>query len=355
MMSFLSVFVTSHYPTTNNQLRNTSNPRQQATINDGRVTLHLVQERQISFDTGTSRTYTPRVSETNSGKQMTVICYNFKGEGHMSKQCTKPKRKRDDSWFKDKVLLTVITYNFAYQADDLNAYDSDCDELNTANVAFMASLSHYGLDALVEAIQIVLSYLDSGCSKHMTSLREYYEKVYISRETSVARSSQQNGVIERRNHTLIEAARTMLIYAKAPLFLWAEVVATVCYTQNRSIIRLCHDKTPYELLHDKLPDLSFFHIFGSLCYPTYDCENLGKLQPKADMAVHEITHATINSGLVPNPPPLIPFVPPSRTDCDILFQPLFDELLTPPPSVDLSAPKVIVIHIIRIVYLNKSI
>nr|GEZ81869.1 hypothetical protein [Tanacetum cinerariifolium] len=68
--------------------------------------------------------------------------------------------------------------------------------------------------------------------------KKYYEKVGISHETSVARSSQQNGVVERRNHTLIEAARTMLIYAQAPLFLWAEAVATACYTQNRSIIRL---------------------------------------------------------------------------------------------------------------------
>ncbi|GKE89313.1 retrovirus-related pol polyprotein from transposon TNT 1-94, partial [Tanacetum coccineum] len=87
------------------------------------------------------------------------------------------------------------------------------------------------------------------------------------------------------NHTLIEAARTMLIYAKAPLFLWAEAVATACYTQNRSIIRLRHGKTPYELLHDKLPDLSFFHVFGALCYPMNDSENLGKLQPNADIGI----------------------------------------------------------------------
>nr|GEV93005.1 hypothetical protein [Tanacetum cinerariifolium] len=68
----------------------------------------------------------------------------------MSKQCTKPKRKSDDSWFKDKVLLTVITHNATYQADDLDAYDSDCNELNTVEVALMANLFHYGSDALVE-------------------------------------------------------------------------------------------------------------------------------------------------------------------------------------------------------------
>ncbi|GJR60002.1 retrovirus-related pol polyprotein from transposon TNT 1-94 [Tanacetum coccineum] len=183
------------------------------------------------------------------------------------------------------------------------------------------------------------------------------------------------------------SAATMLIYAKAPLFLWAEAVATACYTQNRSIICLRHGKRPYELLHDKLPDLSFFHVFGALCYPTNDSENLGKLQPKADIgifigyaptkkafqiynrrtrriiktihvdfdeltamasehsssgpALHEMTPATISSGLVPNPPPSTPSVPPSRTDWDILFQSMFDELLTPPPSVDDPTPKVV--------------
>ncbi|GJU05069.1 retrovirus-related pol polyprotein from transposon TNT 1-94 [Tanacetum coccineum] len=97
---------------------------------------------------------------------------------------------------------------------------------------------------------------DNGTEFVNQTLREYYEKVGISHETSVARSPQQNGVVERRNRTLIEAARTMLIYAKAPLFLWAEAVATACYTQNRSMIRRRHGKTPYELLHDKPPDLS---------------------------------------------------------------------------------------------------
>nr|GFB16587.1 integrase, catalytic region, zinc finger, CCHC-type, peptidase aspartic, catalytic [Tanacetum cinerariifolium] len=117
------------------------------------------------------------------------------------------------------------------------------------------------------------------------TLRDYYEEVGISHETSVARSPQQNGVVERRNRTLIEAARTMLIYAQAPLFLWVEVVATACYTKNRSIIRLRHGKTPYELLHNKLPDLSFFHVFGALCYSTNDNDNLGKLQLKADIRI----------------------------------------------------------------------
>ncbi|GJU95578.1 retrovirus-related pol polyprotein from transposon TNT 1-94 [Tanacetum coccineum] len=117
------------------------------------------------------------------------------------------------------------------------------------------------------------------------TLRSYYESVGISHETSVARSPQQNGVVERRNRTLVEATRTMLIYAKAPLFLWAKAVATVCYTQNRSIIRHRHGKTPYELLHDRTPDLSYLHVFGALCYPNNDSEDLGKLQAKDDIGI----------------------------------------------------------------------
>nr|GEU96872.1 integrase, catalytic region, zinc finger, CCHC-type, peptidase aspartic, catalytic [Tanacetum cinerariifolium] len=126
---------------------------------------------------------------------------------------------------------------------------------------------------------------DNGTEFVNQTLREYYKQVGIYHETSVARSPHQIGVVERHNRTLIEVARTMLIYAKASLFLWAEAVATACLTQNRSIVRLHHGKTPYEILHDKLPDLSFFYVFCALCYPTNDSKNLGKLQPKADISI----------------------------------------------------------------------
>nr|GEY63548.1 hypothetical protein [Tanacetum cinerariifolium] len=99
----------------------------------------------------TSRPYTSRPSGT-SGKQRVIMCYNFKGEGHMSKQYTKPKRRRDEQWFKDKTSSTqyAVTNNAAYQVDDLDAYDSDCDELNLAKIALMANLSHYESDNLAE-------------------------------------------------------------------------------------------------------------------------------------------------------------------------------------------------------------
>nr|GEW75509.1 retrovirus-related Pol polyprotein from transposon TNT 1-94 [Tanacetum cinerariifolium] len=548
-------------------LRNSSKPRQQATINDGRVTLQPIQGRQVSFATGTSRTYTPVASGSNSVKQMTVICYNCKGEGHMSKQCTKPKRKQNDSWFKDKVLLvqaqengqilhedelaflaypgiaegqatqTVIIHNAAYQADDLDAYDSDCDELNTAKVALMANLSCYGSDALAKVLNenerlleqviikdivniVVNSSMDNAsmnmheckkCLKLETELLnknlvtrkrhgnsklkerirslsrnmnkdkvkkdiEEIETINIELDHRVSKLIAENKHLKQTSKQLYDLIKPTRVRSKeqcdaltnqfnqksveisdlnanlqeqetpkvdveplAPIllnnrtvhsdylrltqeqavilqkaveqgvkpstsasgsqpsgktkkykihdvnahpksksvkktskrkvwkptdkasktksWLWnwrlshlnfgiinhlsrhglvREAVATSCYTQNRSIIRLRHGKTPYELLHDKLPELSFFYVFD-LDELTSMASEHSSLEP----ALHEMTPATISLGFLPNPPPSTPFVPPSRIDWDLLFQPQFDELLTPLPSVDHPASKVI--------------
>nr|GFA55882.1 hypothetical protein [Tanacetum cinerariifolium] len=80
-----------------------------------------------------------------------------------------------------------------------------------------------------------------------------------------------------------EAARTMLIFSCAPLFLWAEVITTACFTQNRSIIHRRFNKTPYELINGRKLDISFLHVFGALCYPKNDREDIGKLGPKGDI------------------------------------------------------------------------
>ncbi|GJR82405.1 integrase, catalytic region, zinc finger, CCHC-type containing protein [Tanacetum coccineum] len=235
-----------------------------------------------------------------------------------------------------------------------------------------------GLNKIVRFIRT-----DNGTEFVNKTLYDYYEsvgifqKVGIFHQKTVPRTPQQNGVVERRNRTLVEAARTMLIFSKAPMFLWAEAVATACYTQNRSLIHTRHDKTPYELVHNKKPDLTFFRVFGALCYPTNDSENLGKLQPTADIGIFvgyapnrkgyriynkrtrqimETIHVTfdelteqmapvqfssgpapnlltpgpISSGLVPNPAPAIPYAPPTNKELEMLFQPMFDEYFNPP-------------------------
>nr|GEX96618.1 hypothetical protein [Tanacetum cinerariifolium] len=86
-----------------------------------------------------------------------------------------------------------------------------------------------------------------------------------------------------KNRTLVEAARTMLIFSRAPLFLWAEAIATACFTQNRSIIHRRFNKTPYEHINGRKPDISFLHVFGALCYPKNDREDIGKLGAKGDI------------------------------------------------------------------------
>nr|GEY38563.1 retrovirus-related Pol polyprotein from transposon TNT 1-94 [Tanacetum cinerariifolium] len=117
----------------------------------------------------------------------------------------------------------------------------------------------------------------------MHVLKEYFDSIGISHQMSSVRTPQQNGVVERRNRTLVEAARTMLIFSRAPLFLWDEAIATVCFTQNRSIIHRRFNKTPYELINTRKPNISFLHVFGALCYPKNDREDIGKLGAKGDI------------------------------------------------------------------------
>ncbi|GJS53512.1 hypothetical protein Tco_0626874 [Tanacetum coccineum] len=244
MMSFLTVVVTSHYPTTNS-----SNLRQQATINDGRVTLQLIHGRQTSFAVGTTRTYTSGASRSNSRKQRTVIYYNYKGEGHMSKQCTKPKRKRDDSWFNDKVLLvqaqangqilhdeelaegqatqTIITHNASYQADDLDAYDSDCDELNIAKVALMANLSHYGSDALDEVHNH--DNVNNNMINQVVQAMQSFEQSNVVNHSETEITNTSAIVIPDSKETLMlaeESRSKMLLKQQDPMMLEMKVNST---------------------------------------------------------------------------------------------------------------------------------
>ncbi|GJU68874.1 retrovirus-related pol polyprotein from transposon TNT 1-94 [Tanacetum coccineum] len=194
-----------------------------------------------------------------------------------------------------------------------------------------------------------------------------------------------------RNRTLVEAAWTMLIFSKASMFLWAEAIAIACYTQNRSLIHTRHNKTPYELVHDKKHDLTFLCIFGALYYPINDSKDLGKLQPTADIGIFvgyapskkgcriynkrtrrimETIHVQFDelfepmapvqlgtrpvpslltpgqnsSGVVPNPVLAVPYVPSTNKELKILFQPMFDEYLEP-PRVERPVPLASAVHV----------
>nr|GFA87218.1 hypothetical protein [Tanacetum cinerariifolium] len=117
------------------------------------------------------------------------------------------------------------------------------------------------------------------------TLAKFFDEVGISQQYSVERTPQQNGVVERRNRTLVEAARTMLTFVNLSLFLWAEAIAKAYFTQNRSIIYKRFDKTPYELMNKRKPNIKFFHVFKCRCYLLNDYEDVGKIKAKRDIGV----------------------------------------------------------------------
>ncbi|GKC45760.1 retrovirus-related pol polyprotein from transposon TNT 1-94, partial [Tanacetum coccineum] len=305
-----------------------SNPRNQTTVQDGTITIQQVQGRQgqnvVSLG---SQGNASGLRGNTSGQAKVFKCYNCQREGHMTRQYTQPKRRRDASWFKEKVLLVqaqaegkeldeeqlafladpgvtngqvaqTITHNAAFQTNDLDTHNSDCDDISYAKAFRMANISSCDLNVLSEGkekksfhqpkaedtnqkklyllhmdlcgpmrvasingkryilvivddysrftwvrflktkdeahaaiikciknIQVCLKatvrdvQTDNGTEFVNQTLREWYENVGITHQTSVAHTPQQNGVVKRRNQSLVEAARTMLIFSKAPLFL----------------------------------------------------------------------------------------------------------------------------------------
>ncbi|GJU18169.1 retrovirus-related pol polyprotein from transposon TNT 1-94 [Tanacetum coccineum] len=107
----------------------------------------------------------------------------------------------------------------------------------------------------------------------------------IHHQTKIVQTPERNGIVERRNRTLVEATQIMLSAAKLPLFFWAEAIATACYTQNCSLIIPRHEKTPYHIINDRKPTLKLLHIFGCTCYIVRDGENLDKMKEKGDPCI----------------------------------------------------------------------
>nr|GEX33306.1 retrovirus-related Pol polyprotein from transposon TNT 1-94 [Tanacetum cinerariifolium] len=179
------------------------------------------------------------------------------------------------------------------------------------------------------------------------TLHAYFASEGILHQTSVARTPEQNGVVKRRNRTLIEAARTMLSVAKVPLFFWAEAIATSCFTQNRSLVIPRHEKTHYHIINDRKPSVKFFHIFASLSYIVRDGENLDKIKKKCDACIFvgystqsrayrvfnkrtRVIMKTIHVNFDELPQMASDHVNTTVTtsnELDLLFSPMFDELL----------------------------
>nr|GEV68143.1 hypothetical protein [Tanacetum cinerariifolium] len=174
--------------------------------------------------------------------------------------------------------------------------------------------------------------IDNGTEFVNQTLTGYYESDGIFHQKSASRTPQQNSVVKRQNHTLVEAARTMLIFFKASMFLWAAALDLTC---------LC--------------------VFGALCYPTNDSKDLGKLQPTADIGIFVgyapsrkdyriykkrtrrsapsfLMPGQISSWLVLNSVLAAPYVPPTNKELEILFQLMFDKYLKPPHVERLVSP-----------------
>nr|GFB74795.1 retrovirus-related Pol polyprotein from transposon TNT 1-94 [Tanacetum cinerariifolium] len=158
---------------------------------------------------------------------------------------------------------------------------------------------------------------------------------------SYVRTPQQNRVVERRNWTLVEAARTMLIFSRAPLFLWAEAIATAFFTQNRSIIHRRFNKTPYELINGRKQDISYLYVFGALCYPKNDREDIGKLGAKGDIGffiglkhgLQSMTFGHISLGLdLTYALSTITKQQPTEGELDLLFEAMYDDYFGGKPS-----------------------
>ncbi|GJX22847.1 integrase, catalytic region, zinc finger, CCHC-type containing protein [Tanacetum coccineum] len=181
-----------------------------------------------------TRANTARTRRNYSGQQRVVKCFTYQGEGHMARQCPKAKRKRDATWFRDKVLLvkaqgkgkvlnaeelesladpgiaegpvtqSVITHNATYQADNLDACDSDCDEISTAKAVLMANLSSYGSDVLSE-----VPYSDNTHNDMLNqSVQEmaYYEQTHLEKE---ARNIDKEIALEKKVKELDNIIRLM--------------------------------------------------------------------------------------------------------------------------------------------------
>nr|GFA40694.1 hypothetical protein [Tanacetum cinerariifolium] len=224
----------------------------------------------------------------------------------------------------------------------LKAHDRSKDETPKVLIDFLR-LVQRGLHAQVRIVRT-----DKGTEFLNKTLHTHFASEGILHQTSVARTPKQNGVVERRNCTLVEAARTMLSAAKVPLFFWAEAIATTCFTQNRSLVIPRHEKTPYHIINDRKPSVKFFHI-GSLCYIVRDGENLDKMKEKdhvsSDPAPECQRMALEHDSLSLGPKcqdnvTQADMTVTTSNELDLLFSPMFDELLNGSSQVVLKSSAV---------------
>ncbi|KAJ9544338.1 hypothetical protein OSB04_024045 [Centaurea solstitialis] len=205
--------------------------------------------------------------------------------------------------------------------------------------------------AFIKRIQVLLGRRvkklrsDNGTEFRNAKLQSFLEDVGISHNFSAVLTPQQNGVVERKNRTLVEAARSMMAHSGVPQSFWDEAVSTACYTQNRTLILKRTGKTAYEMVEQRKPNIDYFRVFGCKCYVLNDRDDLGKFEPKSDESIfvgyshnskayrvfNKRTRTILeSSNVVFSETETYSVACPSNVDAS------FPELFTAPPSIDSS-------------------
>ncbi|GJS06710.1 putative ribonuclease H-like domain-containing protein [Tanacetum coccineum] len=193
------------------------------------------------------------------------------------------KPQQDDTGFVDCGCSRHMTGNIAYLLDFKEfdgGYVTFGGGAHGGRISGKGTLKTDSLD--FEDGSITEAFCDNGTEFKNSVMNQFCEMKGIKREFSVARTPQQNGVAERRNRTLIEAARTMLVDSKLPITFWAEAVNTACYVLNRVLVIKPHTKTPYEVIHGRTPLIDFMKPFGCSVTILNTRDHLGKFDGKDD-------------------------------------------------------------------------
>nr|GEY02177.1 retrovirus-related Pol polyprotein from transposon TNT 1-94 [Tanacetum cinerariifolium] len=268
-------------------------------------------------------------------QQSGIQCSNCREFRHFTKESRKPKKVKDSAYHKEKMLLCKQAEKSTCFVRDLQGNDlligNRGSDLYTISLQKSTSSTPLCLMAKATPTQackkkliqvkgyskfkkkakfashrlmwsnadfltmiqrnlqtlVITVRTDRGTEFLNRTLNAFFKEEGIKHQTLTGRTPEQNGVVEKRKRTLVEAARTMLSASQLPLFFWAEAIATACYTQNRSIIIPTHDKTPYHIINYRRPPIKHLYIFGCICYITRDGENLDKIKEEGDQCILE--------------------------------------------------------------------
>nr|GEX08381.1 hypothetical protein [Tanacetum cinerariifolium] len=297
------------------------------------------------------------IQETKLPFKMTVLLfYKFKGdkgEGHMARQCTQPKRPRNSAWFKEKTLLvqahesgqvldeeqlaflidlgiiesqvtqTTVPQNTMFHTDDLDAYDSDCDDISSSKAVLMANLSSYDSDVLFEKAQRIKPTLFDGI---VISKKHDVISVVDEEETLILEELEAKDVSIAKLKKHIENLKGKNAVEKDAL------------PNNAKVITPRMFKLDLEPLSPKVLKNRDAHID----YIKHSREHADTLRELGERTrALRALNSDLNSALMQNPHFPIPFVPPTKNDWKILFQPMFDEHFNHLPSVTSPVPAVV--------------